>query len=391
MDKIRSAAQEAFERQILETGAPLVEQWKPYLDAPAAPPVTDPYARLALARMLETQKKILSIEALQTTSVFGANYVPAMLGMTRQVFPRMFGTRLVATQPMDRPSGDIFHLKVTRDDGSSLGVRPQDSAAGWGFSKYQESKTYADHANGEGGAIDKGMALSITKTSVAINDIKKLKTEASWENMTDLAAVHGLDVMNLLQGAATDEIAQEWDAMLVAAVRAAAIANLTVTFGTTPGSGTWTNGEWSKRIQRAILNADMGIFKRSQRRPDVMVCGIDAYAELLDLSGFKLSPNQVLDGGNYGLVPVGTLNNQYEVMLSRHIPDNEIILGRRGSGFLDAGVVWAPYVPLFVSERFFDVSTQRSVQSFASRAEIVTVSNLLYARVVIDPNATGIV
>lgn len=390
MALMRSAVQENMERQIIETGKPLVEKWAHFLDVDTAPKIEGAYDRVALARMLETANTVLSLEAVQTTSVFGSNYVKAMLGMTRQVFPRLFGTRLVAVQPMDRPSGQIFHLKTTRDDGSSLGLRPDESAASLGYSQFQASRTYADHANGEAGAIAKGMALSIASTNVNITGVKKLKVEASWENMTDLAAVHGLDAMNLLQGAATDEIAQEWDAQMVRAVRDAAIAHKTVVFGANPASGTWTNGTWNQRVQRAILNAEMAIFKSSYRRPDVMVVGVDAYAELLDLSGFKLAPNPVMDGGNYGLIPVGSLNSQYEVLLSRQVPDNEIILGRRGSGFLDAGVVWVPYVALFVSDRVFDVTVQKSTQSFASRAEIVTVSNNLYARVVLDPNATGI-
>jgi hypothetical protein len=389
-EKIRAAAVEALERQIVAQGKALTEKWGYFLDAENAPAVTDPYQRYALAQMLENTDKVLSLEALQTTTVFGANYVKTMLGMTRQIFPRMFGQRLVSVQPMDRPSGQIFHLTISRDDGSTLGIRPQDDASGQGYSQYTGSKAYADHANGEGGAIDKGMKLAITSSTVNIDKVKKLKTDASWELQTDLAAVHGLSAMDLLQGAATDEIVQELDAEIVLAVRAAAIAHKTVTFGAAPAGETWTNGSWAKRISRAILTADAAIFKASLRHPNVMVVGIDAMLELMDLQGFVMAPNIDWSSGNYGLQPVGTLNSMYDVMLSRACPDNEILLGRRGAGFLDAGIVYSPYVALFISDRVFDVNTQKTAQSFASRYNLITVANTVYARIVLDPNATGI-
>lgn len=388
-DIIRSAAVERFERQIIEKGESLVDKWSHLLDVEGAPAVENAYDRFALATMLETANKVLAKEALQTTTVFGQNYVKAMLGMTRQIFPRMFGTRLVSVQPLDRPSGQIFHLSITRDDNSTLGVRPQDDASGLDYSQYIASRTYADHANGEGGAIDRGMKLSITSSTVEVTKVKKLKTEASWELQTDLAAVHDLNAMELLQGAATDEIAQELDASIVVAVRNAAIANGTVTFGKAPAG--YPIEKWSSRIQRAILEGHKIIRRKSLRDPNVMVVGMNAYIELNDLAGFRVSPNLNWDTATYGVMPVGSLNGQYEVFLSPYIPDNEILLGRRGSGFLDAGIVYSPYVALFVSDRFFDVNTQRTVQSFASRYEIFTVSNTLYARIVLDESATGIV
>lgn len=385
---VRSAAVERFERQIVENGKKLVDQWGHYIDAENAPPVEDAYDRFALATVLETTNRVLQQEALQTTSVFGSNYVKTMLGMTRQIFPRMFGTNLVSVQPLDRPSGQIFHLKTTRDDDTTLGIRPQDDASGIDATAYQTASTYSDHAAGEGGAIAKGMKLSITSSNVAVTKVKKLKTEASWELQTDLAAVHNLNAMDLLQGAAVDEIAQELDAHIVTAVRNAAIANGTVTFGVATAG--YAVDKWPARIQRAILEAHKIIRLKSLRDPNVMVVGMDAYIALQDLNGFRVSPNLNWETATYGVLPVGSLNGQYEVYLSGHIPANEILLGRRGSGFLDAGIVYSPYVALFVSDRFFDPAVQKTIQSFASRYEIFTISNTLYARILIDESGTTV-
>lgn len=396
--RIRAAAVESFERQLVKNDQEKVEAWKHYLDAPGAPAIEGEFDRWAMARVLDTSDTVLkTMEATQQTSIFGTNYNKALLGMTRQVFPRLMGTRLVAVQPMDRPTGQIFHLSITRDDGSTLGRKPSDNMTSINSAALLASRTYADagtqgSANaGENIEITTGVKLAITSSSVEIGNAKKLKTEATMELVQDLQAYHNLNALDLLQGAAVDEIAQEIDAMIVKAVYDAAVAHKTVTFGTQPPSGeTWTNGEWRHRIQRAVLNADSAIYRASGRRPNVIVCGPTAYLELADLNTFKMAPDASMEGGNYGLQPVGTLAQQYEVLMSRYIPDNEILLARRGAGFLDAGIVYAPYVALFVSERVFDVTYQRTSQSFASRFGIFTVSNTLFARVVIDDNAQGI-
>ena len=127
---VRSAAVENFERQLIKQGEAVVGEWKHFLDAEGAPVIESEADRYVMATMLATAKKVLpTMEATQTTSVFGANYLKALLGMTRQVFPRLFGTELVAIQPLDRPTGQLFHLAITRDDGSSRGIRADQDAS----------------------------------------------------------------------------------------------------------------------------------------------------------------------------------------------------------------------------------------------------------------------
>src|SRR5262245_20070411 len=196
----RFASIEAFERGVLAEGQPIAEKWAHFLDAENAPAIEGIYERYALARLLDSTNKVLTLEAASsnTTTVFGTAYVKTMLGMARQIFPRALGTQLVSVQPMDRPTGQVFWLTLTRDDGSTLGVFPKDDNTSLGYSQYIASQTYADHANGEGGEIAKGMTLSIAATDISITKSKKLKTSASWELSTDLAAYHQLNAMDLL-------------------------------------------------------------------------------------------------------------------------------------------------------------------------------------------------
>lgn len=382
---IRPAAVEAFERQILAAGKPVIERMQAWIDAPNAPKVESEFDRYALANILSTMKQALpTMEAVQKTSVFGNNYEPVLLGMTRQIFSRLIGKEVAAIQPLDRPTGKIFHLNLLRDDNSN----PANLAGNLA------SRTYADHplpTAGEAVAIQKGMRLSITGSDVAVNTSKKLKTEASLELAQDLQAYHNLNAMELLQGAATDEIAREIDGMLVQAAWAAAQANRTITCGLTAPTG-WAPKDWRQRaFQRAVLLADNQIYTETGRNGNVILCGPEAYLEMADASNtFQLNPNLSTEDASYGMQVVGTLANQYKVIRSRYLPSNEMVLLRKGGGLLDAGLVYAPYIALFVSERFFDVELQRSVQSFAHRSLIHTVSNDLFVRIVVDQSANSV-
>lgn len=384
MTAISSAATQAFERQMYKRYAAVMEKWAPVLDSDKAPPVTSEADRWALAMMLETaERELPAMEASQTTSVFGASYTPALLGMTRQVFPRLIGRELCAIQPLDRPTGKIFSLRMLRDDSSD----PETLGA---WSNYS---SYADFSDGELAPISTGMKLSITDTDVSVGTPKKLKVGASLELMQDLRAYHNLDAMDLLQGAATDEIAREIDGMIVRAAYVAAQAHKTVTFGAVaPNTGGWTADTWRKRLQRAILLADNHIYKSTGRNANFIVAGADAALELMDLNTFSLAGSFNGEDSGYGLQVIGSLSQQFKVLRSRYVPSNELLIGRKGAGFLDAGLVFAPYVSLFISERSFNVSTQGWEQSFMSRFLIHTVSNSLFARVVIDENSnSGIV
>lgn len=377
MAKLTSAAAAKVERQLIEKSRNLVESWAPYLDAPAAPEVKSDVDRYILATALETTKRELT-EAGQTTSVFGSSYVSAMLGMIRQVFPRLIGKDIVGIQPLDRPTGKVFKLDIKRDDNSLVD----------NFESWDTYRSYADFSGAELDPITTGMKLAITDSDVSVGTPKKLMVEASLELLQDLRAYHQIDANDVLQGAAIDEIAREIDAVLVRLVRQAAIAHKTVTFGKNAPTG-YTAEEWRKRLQRAILIADNQIYKARGVNATWLVCGADAAMELEDLNAFSASGFSG-ETASYGLEAIGSLSSRYQVFRSRYVASNEIIVGRKGGSILEAGAFWLPYVPLFVSERVFDPETQGYKQSFMSRYATHTASNQYFARVVIDEAGTDI-
>ena len=56
----------------------------------------------------------------------------------------------------------------------------------------------------------------------------------------------------------------------------------------------------------------------------------------------------------FGVQKIGTLHQKWIVYKDPYFPSNKILLGYKGSSFLDAGFVWAPYVPLQMTATFLD-------------------------------------
>lgn len=393
----------AIQTQLLNANQPLVESWRKVLDAPAAPEINDPWRRAVLARLLENTKlyyenrQLFEAPSVRTTADYGSSPLAVTLGMVRQIFPRMLALELVATQPLDRPTGRIFYLQLVDDSGAPIyggfGILPHQSAASAGYSSYQASRAYANHTT-EGEAVAKGVGLKISHKDVSADSAKKLLTTASWELVNDLPAYFNLDAMQVLQAAASQEIAFEKDATIVRAIRDAAIANYTVTCGGKPPTGQaayWLGNSWVEyALPTAILMASAAIQKASLRSPSYMLIGMDALLGLTNIKSLGLELNPTASEGIWALMPIGRYQNVMRAYVCRTIPANEIILGVSTDGLLDAGITYAPYIPLFMSDRVFNPENGTYVQHFATRYALVTNSTTTFARVVFDRTAEGL-
>jgi hypothetical protein len=59
----------------------------------------------------------------------------------------------------------------------------------------------------------------------------------------------------------------------------------------------------------------------------------------------------------FGVQKAGTINNRYTVYKNPYMTENTILLGFRGGQFLEAGAVFAPYIPLIMTPLVYDPDT----------------------------------
>jgi hypothetical protein len=71
---------------------------------------------------------------------------------------------------------------------------------------------------------------------------------------------------------------------------------------------------------------------------------------------------------DFGIFKVGSLRYRVSIYQDPGWADNQILLGLRGSDYLDAGYVWAPYVALYMTPVFQDPTDGKNKQLFMSRS-----------------------
>ena len=82
---------------------------------------------------------------------------------------------------------------------------------------------------------------------------------------------------------------------------------------------------------------------------------------------------------NMGVQKMGAINNRYTVYKNPYITENVILMGYKGSQFLETGAVFAPYIPLIMTPLVYDPST------FTPRKGIMT----RYAKKMVRPDFYG--
>ena len=83
--------------------------------------------------------------------------------------------------------------------------------------------------------------------------------------------------------------------------------------------------------------------------------------------------------GNMGVQKIGAINNRYTVYKNPYMTENVILMGYKGSQFLETGAVFAPYIPLIMTPMVYDPV------SFTPRKGIMT----RYAKKMVRPDFYG--
>lgn len=151
---------------------------------------------------------------------------------------------------------------------------------------------------------------------------------------------------------------------------------------TTPPDFTGNVSEWYETLLETVNEISARIERKVGRGgATFMVCGPEV-ANILEMtSGFRANVSPDDDTGEAGVVNVGKINHKFDVYVDRHFFRNVILVGRKGSGFLETGYVYAPYVPLQITPTIFDP------ESFVPRKGVMT----RYAKKMVRPDYYGLV
>jgi hypothetical protein len=242
--------------------------------------------------------------------------------------------------------------------------------------------------------------IDIKVDSVAVTAMtKKLKAKWTPELGQDLNAYHNLDAEVELTSILSEQIALEIDREILADLVNGATA-ATYYWSRSPGlfvnrstgaeigasssapDFTGTVSEWYETLAETINDVSAAIHRKTLRGgANFVVCGPEVANILEFTAGFRASVTHDDDRGSIGSVKVGSLSKKFDVIVDPYFQKNLILVGRRGSSFLESGYVYAPYVPLQTTPTIF------GPEDFVPRKGVMT----RYAKKMVRPDMYGLV
>jgi hypothetical protein len=121
-----------------------------------------------------------------------------------------------------------------------------------------------------------------------------------------------------------------------------------------------TQGQWFQTLGTKIQKLSNKIHQLTLRGgANFLVCSPTVATVLESIPGFASSNNGDAAQMEYafGVQKAGQLNGRYQVYKNPYMTENTILLGFRGSQFLEAGAVFAPYIPLIMTPLVYDPNT----------------------------------
>ena len=202
---------------------------------------------------------------------------------------------------------------------------------------------------------------------------KKLKAVWTPEFAQDLNAYQNLDAEAELTNIMSEYISLEIDLeildMLISDVPSSnveywsAINNVTLDANTAPASTLGffnTQGQWFQTLGTKLQKLSNKIHQLTLRGgANFMVVSPTVATIIESIPGFAANSNGDAADMEYafGVQKAGQFNSRYTVYKNPYMTENTILVGFRGKQFLEAGAVFAPYIPLIMTPLIYDPET----------------------------------
>ena len=248
-------------------------------------------------------------------------------------------------------------------------------------------------------ATDSGIPeIDIAMRSIPIvAKTRKLKAVWTPELAQDLNAYHSVDAEAELTSLLSEYVSMEIDLEILDMLRLNAQAkterwsakvgfefdSATSLFTEVSGnSNAYTKGDWFQTLGNKIQSVSNAIHQKTLRGgANFVVVSPEVATVLESIPGYATSSDGDSTNNSYamGVQKAGLLNNRYTVYKNPYQFENVILVGFRGSNFLETGAVYAPYVPMIMTPLVYDPT------NFTPRKGVMT----RYAKEIVRPEFYG--
>lgn len=226
------------------------------------------------------------------------------------------------------------------------------------------------------------VSFDLASVTVSVTE-RKLRAAWSPELAQDVSAFHNIDAEAELTALLSEQIAAEVDREILRDLRKGAAWKARWDYnewrygnGGTSFLG-YTQKDWNQTLVTKINQLSAQIHKTTLRGgANWIVVSSEVSAVFDDLEYFHVSnaaPEQ--DQYNMGIEKIGTLGGRYQVYRDPYFPPNKVLIGHKGKSLLDAGYVYAPYVPLQLTPTMYNPFNFTPVKGIMTRYAKKMVNN----------------
>ena len=297
-------------------------------------------------------------------------------------------------------SGTASHIRFIVDEGSI-------GAGGTASVRYHKQPTDITRGDFEASSAatsaNPETDIDIPEIDIAMRSIaivaKTRKLKAVWtpELAQDLNAYHSVDAEAELTSLLSEYVSMEIDLEILDMLHLNADAKTerwsarvgyeynssTTLFAESSGaSNAYTKGEWVQTLGNKIQSVSNAIHQKTLRGgANFLVVSPEVATILESIPGYATDSNADSNNKQYamGVQKAGLLNNRFTVYKNPYQFENKILVGFRGSNFLETGAVYAPYVPLIMTPLVYDP------KNFTPRKGVMT----RYAKKIVRPEFYG--
>lgn len=390
----------------------LLEKWDGLINTDKADTITDKYRRKVTAQLLENQEKFLN-EASAASSMTSnvQNWDPILIGLVRRMAPKLIAYDLCSVQPMSGPTGLIFAMRSKYDrtpaydrpgtsgyDGtvdealfgeadtkhSGATPSPDNTSAGDPYADgYTPAGSYGTAmATGTAEADDgwNSMSMTIEKISVTART-RQLRADYSIEMAQDLKTMHGLDADSEITNMLSTEIVAEINREIVRTIYGHATVG--AQWAGIDAAGTFdldndADGRWSLEKYKGLMfaierDANKIAIDTRRGKGNILLTSADV-ASALNMAGVLNYTNMSTSGQQMevdvtGITFAGNMG-RFKVFIDPYVSNNGVTIGYKGANVWDAGIYYAPYVPLQLF-RATNVDTFQPALGFKTRYGLV--------------------
>jgi hypothetical protein len=228
---------------------------------------------------------------------------------------------------------------------------------------------------------------------------RKLKAVWTPELAQDLNAYHSVDAEAELTSLLSEYVSMEIDLEILDMLKSNASAkterwsarvgfeydsSATRFYESSGASNAYTKGDWFQTLGNKIQSVSNAIHQKTLRGgANFIVVSPETATILESIPGYATASDGDVSVKSYamGVQKAGLLNNRYTVYKNPYQFENTILVGFRGSNFLETGAVYAPYVPMIMTPLVYDP------KNFTPRKGVMT----RYAKKMVRPEFYGTV